>query len=794
MKKYIKFCFFCFFIFAIVGLTSMSYATNLDSDEYKITTKENVNYVIGIFPNTKAKNVKDNLKTNTNIEIFDNNGNLITEEKIIATGNKIQVGNTAYIAIVCGDINGDGELTLTDLVKVKSHLIGKDVLTGVSAIATDVDANGKLTSTDILKLKRLLVRVIEEREIFETDYINNEYSYKTNRLTDKITINEITNTKASGTLQIPNKIDGNEVKEIGVFLGENNNITKVTIPTGIEEIGNTAFSGLGNLQAIEVSGLNENYCSEEGILYNKGKDTLVYYPRGKEGAEYTIGEEVKTIEEFAFYKNNKIDKLYLTDNIENLQKNAFQEMKGKVYIKEGAKIINKLEENGIDYKIDAKPEITKLTSSEVTNQEITLNIEATDDIGIVAWSVALKGNTNIEWKEINQTKKLTTTYANIKQNGTYVLRIKDNVGNIESKEIIIDKIDTSIPKMTSIKIVSPESGECKIGQEVIIRVQFNEKIKGTAPTLTLLIGDTLVTATAPDPTGTLDYIDYTYTIAENLKGSVEIGSYIGGDITDLAGNKATIFKLLNSGNHIEIDTLKPEMTSIKIISPASGVYKAGQKITIRVQFSEKIKGIAPVLKLRIGDSIVTAIGTNPTGETDYIDYSYITTYPQKGKVEIESYAGGRVTDFAGNKATIVKLFNTGNYIEINTTIPKMTSIKIISPASGEYKAGQKITIRVQFSEKIKGIAPTLTLRIGNSIVTATRNNPKGTSNYIDYTYITTYYQKGMVEIENYIGGNITDLLGNRVNIFKLPNTGNKITIKARSIIDDIVLNDDVIYL
>ena len=141
-----------------------------------------------------------------------------------------------------------------------------------------------------MKLKRLLVRVIEEREIFETDYINNEYSYKTNRLTDKITINEITNTKASGTLQIPNKIDGNEVKEIGVFLGENNNITKVTIPTGIEEIGNTAFSGLGNLQAIEVSGLNENYCSEEGILYNKGKDTLVYYPRGKEGEEYTIGK------------------------------------------------------------------------------------------------------------------------------------------------------------------------------------------------------------------------------------------------------------------------------------------------------------------------------------------------------------------------------------------------------------------------------------------------------------------------------------------------------------------------
>ena len=59
---------------------------------------------------------------------------------------------------------------------------------------------------------------------------------------------------------------------------------------------------------------------------------------------------------------------------------------------------------------------------------------------------------NIEWNEINQTKKLTTTYQQIRQNGTYVVRIKDHVGNIGEKEIIINGIDTSIPKMTSIKI------------------------------------------------------------------------------------------------------------------------------------------------------------------------------------------------------------------------------------------------------------------------------------------------------------------------------------------------------
>ena len=438
------------------------------------------------------------------------------------------------------------------MVKIKSHLIGKEILEKEKGIAADVDANGRVTSTDILNLKRLLVRIIEEREIFEKKYRNNEYEYKKNTLTNKIGITELIDTKVSGTLQIPRKIDGNEVKEIENFLGENSKITKVTIPTGIEKISSIAFSGLKNLQEIEVSGLNQNYSSKEGILYNKAKDTIVSYPRGKEGTEYTIGEEVKKIGEYAYYKNSKIEKLYLRDEIEEVGKNAFEEMKGKVYVKEGSELIAMLREKGINYAIDAKPEISKLTSTEGTNQVITLNIEATDDVGIVAWSVELKGIENIEWNEINQTKKLTTIYQQIRQNGTYVVRIKDNVGNIGEKEIIINGIDTSIPKMTSIKIISPTSGEYKVGQKIIIRVQFSEKIKGTAPTLKLRIGDSSVTATATNPTGTLDYIDYSYTTTEKQTGNVEIESYIGGNITDIMGNKASIIKLANTGNNVNI--------------------------------------------------------------------------------------------------------------------------------------------------------------------------------------------------------------------------------------------------
>ena len=553
MKKKNKIKYILLLLVSIISISSISYAANsVSSNEYKITSQDNTNYIIGIYQNTRVEKVKANIKTDNNITIYNEKGEALGEEAIVVTGSKIQIGNETYIAIVCGDVNGDGNVNLTDLVKVKSHLIGKEILEKEKGIAADVDANGRVTSTDILNLKRLLVRIIEEREIFEKKYRNNEYEYKKNTLTNKIGITELIDTKASGTLQIPSKIDGNEVKEIENFLGENSKITKVTIPTGIEKINSIAFSGLKNLQEIEVSGLNQNYSSKEGILYNKAKDTIVSYPRGKEGTEYTIGEEVKKIGEYAYYKNSKIEKLYLRDEIEEVGKNAFEEMKGKVYVKEGSELIAMLREKGINYAIDAKPEISKLTSIEGTNQVITLNIEATDDVGIVAWSIELKGIENIEWNEINQTKKLTTTYQQIRQNGTYVVRIKDNVGNIGEKEIIINGIDTSIPKMTSIKIISPTSGEYKVGQKIIIRVQFSEKIKGTAPTLKLRIGDSSVTATATNPTGTLDYIDYSYTTTEKQTGNVEIESYIGGNITDIMGNKASIVKLANTGNTITI--------------------------------------------------------------------------------------------------------------------------------------------------------------------------------------------------------------------------------------------------
>lgn len=71
----------------------------------------------------------------------------------------------------------------------------------------------------------------------------------------------------------------NCVMSIGNYaFGNCSNLTSITIPTNVASIGDEAFRFCGSLTAINVSGENVNYTSENGILYDKNKRTLIQCP------------------------------------------------------------------------------------------------------------------------------------------------------------------------------------------------------------------------------------------------------------------------------------------------------------------------------------------------------------------------------------------------------------------------------------------------------------------------------------------------------------------------------------
>ncbi len=74
----------------------------------------------------------------------------------------LQVGDTLQLTIiVTGDIDGTGEISLTDLAQLKLHYIEKEPLTGASLKAADINNDGQITITDLAQLKLVLVDLME---------------------------------------------------------------------------------------------------------------------------------------------------------------------------------------------------------------------------------------------------------------------------------------------------------------------------------------------------------------------------------------------------------------------------------------------------------------------------------------------------------------------------------------------------------------------------------------------------------------------------------------------------------
>ena len=83
-------------------------------------------------------------------------------------------------------------------------------------------------------------------------------------------------------------------------------ITEVNIPSSIKSIGDRAFEGCISLTSFNVSSENANFCSENGILFNKDKTTLLQYPPAKADTGYSIPDGVTKIGDRAFSDCNKL--------------------------------------------------------------------------------------------------------------------------------------------------------------------------------------------------------------------------------------------------------------------------------------------------------------------------------------------------------------------------------------------------------------------------------------------------------------------------------------------------------
>ena len=95
------------------------------------------------------------------------------------------------------------------------------------------------------------------------------------------------------------------------------------IPNSVTSIGSYAFYDCTSLSAITVGTNNPSYCSVDGVLFNKSKNTLIQYPAGKAAGSYSLPDSVTNIASSAFYGCANLTGITIGTNVTSIGSSAF---------------------------------------------------------------------------------------------------------------------------------------------------------------------------------------------------------------------------------------------------------------------------------------------------------------------------------------------------------------------------------------------------------------------------------------------------------------------------------------
>lgn len=172
-----------------------------------------------------------------------------------------------------------------------------------------------------------------------------------------------------GNLKIPKEIDGYPVTSVGVVFWHKDNIKSLTFPEGIVSIaGFSACFDLTNvylprslerfedynpidycpaMKEVFVSPDNPRYASIDGVLFNKEKKELLYFPISHRSNSYSVPNGIKCIAEKAFADNHNLTSVSMSNSVTDIGPNAFQgcERLSKIVISES---VSTIRENTFD--------------------------------------------------------------------------------------------------------------------------------------------------------------------------------------------------------------------------------------------------------------------------------------------------------------------------------------------------------------------------------------------------------------------------------------------------------------
>ena len=124
----------------------------------KMGVRVNGDVMYGISPGMQIGTIVNTVTASGGSAILsDVNGNVLYSG-LLVTGNRITINGTndalVYTIAVRGDTNGDGNVSIVDLLQIQKHILGKGNLDGYRMYAGDTNYDGKISIVDLLQIQK----------------------------------------------------------------------------------------------------------------------------------------------------------------------------------------------------------------------------------------------------------------------------------------------------------------------------------------------------------------------------------------------------------------------------------------------------------------------------------------------------------------------------------------------------------------------------------------------------------------------------------------------------------------
>lgn len=130
-----------------------------------LSTKVHGNSMTSISPKTDSSSLINSIKKadpTSNVVYKNSSNTIVTGSTRIKTNDSITITSSSnetvsYKLIVNGDVSGDGEVTILDLLKVQKHILASSKLTDSYLTAGDTNSDNKVDILDLLRVQKYIL-------------------------------------------------------------------------------------------------------------------------------------------------------------------------------------------------------------------------------------------------------------------------------------------------------------------------------------------------------------------------------------------------------------------------------------------------------------------------------------------------------------------------------------------------------------------------------------------------------------------------------------------------------------